>query len=55
MMLERWNARRQRGVQEDEGGEDNTDDEDLDFDNIDSDDDDCDDVEPTTIVRGDTF
>jgi hypothetical protein len=55
MMLERWNARRQIGVQEDEGGEDNTDDEDLDFDNIDSDDDDCDDVEPTTIIRGDTF
>jgi hypothetical protein len=45
MMLERWRARCELGVEDDGGGEENGDDEDLGFDNIDSDDDnsECDD------------
>ena len=45
MILERWRARRELGVEDDGGGDENENDEDLGFDNIDSDDDssDCDD------------
>jgi hypothetical protein len=36
MMLERWRAWRELGVEDDGGGEENENDEDLGFDNIDS-------------------
>lgn len=55
LMLERWMARRCRGVQDDEDGEPSGVDEDSDFDNLDSDDDGSDDWVPNNIVRGDTF